>query len=632
MCGIAGILGKSNANLIEGRPVAALKNMLHMLEHRGPDDYGIYHLGKEKVENSPNYQYKEIREDYELLLGHRRLSIIDLSKNGHQPMHSADGKITIIFNGEIYNYIELREELKNRFTFYTNSDTEVLINAYRAWGKDCFSRLDGMFSLAIWDHQKQTLLCARDPIGIKPFYYSYTDDSFIFASEPKAILSSLETNGSVNYSAVSEFLVLGISDHDASTSYNEISQLPGGHFLEINRNIDLSPPKAYWTPPHEPESQNISYSTLYEKIRQAVERQLRSDVQVGSSLSGGIDSGTLVKISGQILNGESEQYKTITFTSNGFINDESMAAKLISESSGMSNWNPVQLDEGHIEEHLIKLISDIGEPFTSLSILAQNLVMKEAQKLKIKVMLDGQGGDEVYLGYPRLAQRIIGNYFKKGQLQLALQETVGLSHNAALPIKNSIAGNFFFSNATIALTRNKNRIANLVKPDLLNAVREEVAMDRYSNKDLQQLQIDELTKYILPRLLKYADRNSMAYSVESRVPHLSVPLVEYALKIPYHQRVKKGWTKYAVRKAMNEYLPKEILWAKEKKGFDIPQKKWITLLKPQLIKWISEYKEADKLFNTQNLIDLIKLDKGGEIHIWRIISVILWMKFLDVKN
>lgn len=632
MCGIAGFIEKNNSSFSNKQPIAKINLMLDTIVHRGPDDYGIFHIGNKGEANTDNYEFQIHDETHTVMLGHRRLSIIDLSRNGHQPKHSTNKEVTIIFNGEIYNYIELREELKPKYTFYSGSDTEVLINAYIEWGNSMFNKLDGMFAFAIWNHRKQTLLCARDPFGIKPFYYALSDDAFVFASEPRTILKGLGISGSMNVAQIAEFLTLGISDHNGETSYNEIKQLKGGEWMEVDKNLKIINRQTYWVAPSEPKGKAFNQQEFSSQLQEAVKRQLRSDVQIGSSLSGGIDSGTLVQIAGELLGKEeSAKYKTITFTSDNFKNDESSNAKLISESAGMTDWNPVKLDETQLENHLIKLISDIGEPFSSLSILAQNLVMKRAQELKVKVMLDGQGGDEVYLGYPRMALRIVGEYFKKGQWSKAFQEMKGLKTNASLSYFTILASNFFFSNAQIATSRNKARIEHLVNKDLLDKCRTSVAKDKYSNKSLQDLQVDELKKYILPRLLKYADRNSMAYSVESRVPHLSVPLVEYSLKQRYDSRVEKGWTKLAIRKVMNGRLPHEILWAKEKRGFDIPQARWTKELKPLLVKWIKEFEAANKIVNVNRLIQLIEEDKAGDMYVWRIISVLLWLKFLDVK-
>lgn len=631
MCGIAGFLEKPDQALSKGQPVEVMNKMLHAIAHRGPDDWGIFHIGEAPKGEGVNYQFEPGKGEGEIVLGHRRLSIIDLSRNGHQPMRSSDKRFTIVFNGEIYNYIELREELKSSFEFKTHTDTEVLMNSYRAWGEDMFAKLDGMYAFALWDRDQQQLLCARDPMNIKPFYYAFHAGAFLFASEPRAILKAMGISGTINRQQISEFLLFGISDHDEGTSYQEISQLRGGHFMTIGSDLSIKRKKQFWHSPKVPAPNGQKNGKLYHKIKESVDRQLRSDVPVGSSLSGGIDSGTLVSLAGEILKEDSHKYHTLTFTSDAFANDESQAAKSISEYSGMPQWHPVKIDRQKLRQNLEKLVHDIGEPFTSLSILAQNLVMKKANELGIKVMLDGQGGDEVYLGYPRVAQRIVGEYLRRGAIGKAIRELKGFQAHASLSPKNALLGNLFFAMPGVASYRNKKRMKQLVKSDLLDAYREEVIADRFANKPLQEVQTDELTKYILPRLLRYADRNSMAYGVESRVPHLSVPLVEYALRLPLDQRVSNGWTKFSVRESMDGLLPSDILWAKVKRGFDIPQEEWIKLLKPDLIQWIREFEPAQELFNIPRLIELIEADRAGEMHVWRVISVILWMKFLKVK-
>lgn len=633
MCGIAGII-TSNANL-DRRPFEIVQSMLNQIQHRGPDNEGVFHYGPSREKpNDENYNFTNSLTNSEIVFGHRRLSIIDLSAEAHQPMQTPDSRYTITYNGEIYNYLELKEELSKHYQFKTSSDTEVLLAAYKLWGKEMLNKLDGMYAISIFDKAANQVFCARDPMGIKPFYYTQVDGAFVYCSEPSPILRALKVPMSVDQHRVAEFLLFGISDHDQGTSYSDVKQLKGGHFLTVNLDGTASQQTKFWSAPNT----IFDYSEdLIDKqkelIIQAISRQLRSDVTIGSSLSGGIDSGIIVNTAGQLLGESKHQYKTITFTSKNFESDESSNASTISRSSGIDNWNEATIeDEGSIPGLLKNLIRQIGEPFSSLSILAQNRVMSKAKELNIKVMLDGQGGDEVFLGYPRVAQYVVPYYLKKGRLDKAAKELFGLKRNASLSIKNSILGSLYFSNPGFAHRRSIKRQQPFVNLDFLKEGRTEIINNKFNSKDIFEYQTKELQQYILPRLLKYADRNSMSYSIESRVPHLSVPVIEHALQLPMNLRVNKGWTKYALRNGFSGSLPNHIMWAKEKKGFEIPQERWIKSIEPTLIKWINEAEDLGSIFNIPTIVKAIKEGQAKQPHVWRVISTILWMKDIKVNQ
>lgn len=569
MCGIAGYIEFSKDSICNGKPYTLLNNMIDVINHRGPDDFGMsfhgYDISEDISEPARVSLYPEDRLAF--AFGHRRLSIIDLSENGRQPMTNKDKSIEINFNGEVYNYIELREELSAERQFLTETDTEVIIASYEKWGPDMLGKLDGMFAFTLYDKNAKKILCARDPVGIKPFYYNYSKKGFVFGSEPKAVLAGLGIKGSIDPVRTSEFLIMGVTDFDEGTFYSEVSQLPGGCYLEVDISGKMKGPVKYWIPPHNNFEGNHDYvKEMKENIFTSVKRQLRADVCVGTSLSGGIDSGAIVSTAGEILKGGSGNYNTLTFSYPGFEDDESRYAFSIAEHSGM-RWNPVIPAEESLSTDLKRMIMAMGEPFSTLSMFAQYKVMEKASFMSIKVMLDGQGGDEVYLGYPRVAQRVILEYIKKLKLSSFFHEWIGLKKHASISLSRSLFGNIFFRSPSVAVNRNINRLKSFVSEELLRQYRESVAKDVYSKGDIFTTQNAELTKYCLPRLLRYTDRNSMAFSVESRVPHLSKIMLDYALRLPLDWRVRNGWTKFSVRKAMIGKLPDEILWSNQKKDF-----------------------------------------------------------------
>lgn len=623
MCGIAGFIEYRGNKLSKGNAYKSLLSMTDCLTNRGPDDYGMSLYGYE-IQSYGDKIYSKA-SDYKLALGHRRLSILDLSEKGRQPMSISNGTFEIIFNGEIYNYIELRDELGD--AFQSNTDTEVILRGYEKWGKNLFAKLDGMYSFALLDKSKNILLCARDPMGIKPFYYSSSESHFIFASEPRAILKVLGINGTPDINRTAEFLMMGITDHDEGTFFQEVKQLQGGHYMEVPLFRNENNPVKFWFPPSVLFDETDFTDITYDNLRLSVSRQLRSDVKVGTSLSGGIDSGTIVTIAGELLKNNNQNYNTYTFTSSQFKDDEIEMARLIAKNSKM-NLVPVEPEVNSISDDLKNMIINMGEPFSTLSMFAQYKVMQAASLNDTKVMLDGQGGDELYLGYPRLAQRIIVDYLKKIKLVSFFGEWLGLKRNASLPLWRSLAGNLIFRSPFFYLNRSRSKLIDFVNPDLLSQYRISIAEDIYSNKTIEQTQLDELTKYCLPRLLRYEDRNSMAFSVESRVPHLSQVMIDFALMLPLNWRVRNGWTKYSVRKAMNGKLPDEVLWSKKKQGFSVPQKYWVEKLRPQLGEWITG---NEKFFNTDKILKKIDSGGGNDPHLWRIISTASWINLLNLR-
>jgi asparagine synthase (glutamine-hydrolysing) len=627
MCGISGIISFSS-NRQSDLP-RIVKQMNDTLVHRGPDDWGIYTNVPGTYESKIEFAAHQHLPAF--ALGHRRLSILDLSPAGRQPMVNNECESAIIFNGEIYNYIELREELSAWYTFSTSTDTEVLLKAYHRWGDQMFTKLDGMYAVVILDWKKSNLIAARDTIGIKPFYYAYQDQTFIFGSEPKAVLNGLGTSGHLDWEHASEFLALGIMDHDEGTFFREVKQLEGGHFLKLNLKDGSIKKVEYRKRPEVRNGFETSVSDLYRDVaRMAINRQLRSDVPLGSSLSGGIDSSTIVSLAGQLLGSNAPNYKTLTFSFPGFKNDEADLAKMVAGNAGME-WYSVIPSLDTLEEDLEKMTINMGEPFSTLSMFAQYKVMESARQMGITVMLDGQGGDEVYLGYPRIAQRAMFHHLGKGNVATFFKEWNGLERNLSIRKLNSLLGNAYFNSKKIALTRRLQRLTPYVKKELLNAYRTEVADDVYASKNIYDKQWDELVKYCLPRLLKFADRNSMAFSVEQRVPHLAQPILDFALQLPVEYRVNNGWTKYNVRKAMSGIIPDRILWDNVKRGFDIPQGLWVERLSKKIENWVGALPDDTPLFKDKIIKDL-KGPGKGEHYYWNVISLANFIHLTNVKN
>jgi asparagine synthase (glutamine-hydrolysing) len=567
MCGIAGIVSLDPSFVTADR----IKKMTDTLVHRGPDAEG--HWANSLV-----------------AMGSRRLSIIDLSNAGDQPMHYLD-RYTIIHNGEIYNYVELKEELqKKSYSFFSGTDTEVIAAAYDCWGEECVDHFDGMFAFAIWDENEKQLFAARDRFGEKPFFYFTDKEQFIFASEMKALWAA-GVERKVNLKLLFNYLTIGYVDNPnipEETFFENISKLPAASYLQLSPKERLRTTSGlqplitnYWDLETENENKKITDTEAIEKFgslfQESVKRRLRSDVPVGTSLSGGLDSSSIIS-SLHSLTTHHSPLTAFSFVFPGFEKDESEFAKLVADKYSLKQFTTTP-DVTSLQNDLEKLFYYQEEPFSSASIYAQYKVYESAKQHGIKVLLDGQGADEILAGYHKYYKWYWQELFRKRELSSSheLQAAKQLGVRESFGWKNRVAA-LFPEFATIFLERQY----------LLNALRHEDL-----TKDFTRLQSKE-AYYITPgiftlngvlyfntcmhgleELLRYADRNSMANSREVRLPFLNHEMVEFVFSLPANFKIRKGWTKWLLREAMKDKLPDEIVWRKDKTGFEPPQQLWM---------------------------------------------------------
>lgn len=606
MCGIAGILKFSGS----GNPDPnLLRCMAERIRHRGPDGSGEYIAGP-------------------VALAHRRLSIIDLSENGQQPMTNEDESLWLVFNGEIYNYLELRDELKaNGHTFQSLSDTEVILHAYEEWGPDCLNRFNGMWAFAIWDAKKGELFCAKDRFGIKPFYYTIVDGMFLFASEIKALLCHPGAGTSPDEETFLTYLAWSVQDHSARTMFNGICQIPPAHSLKVSKDGKQVLAR-YWEVSVNPtcgssDSDNEDSGKLHEILTDAVRIHLRSDVPVGTCLSGGIDSSTITAIINRLIRseapksvGERQNTFTSTFTDCRF--DESRFMQEVVAATGVSS-HTISPEPGQLKNDLHDLVTMQDEPFSMLSIYAQYSVMRLA-KTRVKVVLDGQGADELFGGYLAYQSCYIRGLSHSRHLLTAFREITGsVRHHGP-----------FFLGALGQLRVRKTRRA-LLKGDIPDLFRYRGSLDQVLSR--------ELSSTNLPALLHYEDRNSMAFSLESRVPFLDVRLVEYVASLPLGKKIRGGVTKYLLRKAVKGLIPESVRCRMDKMGFVTPEEVW---MKEDLREFILEVLSS-KSFQSRKYWDATAVEKnyrdflsGKEEYssdIWRIICAEMWLRiFFDERQ
>ena len=562
MCGIAGIIS-SNPSFITAERI---KKMTDSLAHRGPDGEGQWI-------NTPGTT----------ALGNRRLSIIDLSNAGSQPMHYLQ-RYTIIHNGEIYNYLELKEELKKKgYTFLSKTDTEVIAAAYDHWNEECVEYFDGMFAFAIWDEKEKELFAARDRFGEKPFFYFSDTKQFIFASEMKALWAA-GIERKVNLKLLFNYLTIGYVDNPnipEETFFENIYKLPAASFLKysiLNHQFSIT---NYWDIEVDEQNKKISdaeaieqFSSLFE---QSVKRRLRSDVTIGTSLSGGLDSSSIIATMDSLMV-QNSQLTAFSSIFPGFEKDESSFARHVADKFHLEHFT-VEPDAASLQYDLEKLFYYQEEPFSSASIYAQFKVYEMAKQQGIKVLLDGQGADETLAGYHKYYKWYWQELYRKRNLTTSgeLQWAKEIDITEKFGWKNRVAA-LFPEFATIVLERQY----------LLNALRHEDL-----TKDFVRLQSKE-AYYITPEifslngvlyfntcmhgleeLLRYSDRNSMAHGREVRLPFLNHELVEFVFSLPANFKIRKGWTKWLLRESRKSKLPEEIVWRKDKTGFEPPQQQWM---------------------------------------------------------
>jgi len=559
MCGIAGII-QTNPSFYQQQH---LKKMTDALAHRRPDGEGQWQNDSQTV-----------------LMGHRRLAVIDLTDVASQPFHYLN-RYTIIHNGEVYNYIELKETLKKKgYAFHSKSDTEVIAASYDSWKEDCLQYLDGMFSFAIWDEKEKELFAARDRFGEKPFYFYHHHDRFLFASEMKAIWAA-GVQRQPNLKMLFNFITIGYTDNPEQpeeTFFENIQKLPAASFLKFSLVYFNYTIKKYWEITPEHENNLISENEVIEKfstlLNDSINKRLRSDVAIGSSLSGGLDSSSIVAL----MNKAGQKPKTFTASFPGFEKDESHIAKNLAAQFQMSSYF-VNTNETDFISDWEQLCYHQEEPFGSSSIYAQYKVYELAKQQGIKVLLDGQGADETLAGYHKYYKWYWQELFRKGKLsgrkELLAARNLGITESFTW--KNKIAA-WFPSFASIVLERQYLAKA-LSHPDLTaDFVQHQSSEAYYTPPDYFNLNgvlhFNTFT-HGLEELLRFADRNAMAHGIEVRLPFLSHDLVSFLFTLPSHFKIRNGYTKWLLRKTMEKDLPAAISWRTDKIGFEPPQQQWM---------------------------------------------------------
>ena len=642
MCGILAVLDLDS----KGLDTNTLEMMSHSIKHRGPDDYGYAFF--ELMGDQQILESKEIirRTDFEefkglLVFGHRRLSIIDLTEAGHQPMCNEKGDIWVIFNGEIYNYKELTEELlKKGHIFKSKTDTEVILHAYEEWGLECLQHFNGMWAFALWDKKRKRMFCSRDRFGIKPLYYYFNGQKFILASEIKAILPDQLIERSSNHNRVYDYLAYGYLDHTEETFFQNINQLRGSHYLTLDiRGEDLILDiRRYWDLKSiEPETSYRLEERFLELFEDSIRLHMRSDVPVGTCLSGGLDSSSIVCVAKRFLN--SNVHKTFSSCFDDKKYDE---REYINKVVEITDSDPHYIFPK--PEDLFQEIEDLvwhqDEPFGSTSIYAQWSVFKLAKLNKVKVILDGQGADELLAGY----HPYFGFYLSELARTFRFQEFIeeyskirSLYHYS----HSWILGHLMVCLSPLALSRIIRNQVRLRKNKWLNvndhSMKEIEFQQKFKNIFFDRL-YQSLMNLTLPGLLHYEDRNSMAHSIEARVPFLDYRLVEFIFSLPMNQIIRNGTTKVILRETMEGIIPEAVRTRLDKMGFVTPEDVWFReVLKDRVLEILDSRSFAERgYFDVEEVKKTFYRHCRGEINlsstVWRWVNLEMWFrKFMDQR-
>lgn len=601
MCGILAILTSE----IENKKywLEKIPQLLNKMSHRGPD--------AEKIETFNS-----------VILGHRRLSILDLSEAGNQPMVSKDGRYSIVLNGEIYNYLEIREELiKKGHKFTTTTDTEVLLAAYAEYGIKIFELINGMYSFIIWDNEQQELLVARDRFGIKPLFYSRIGDDLVFSSEIKPINMMKKMRGKPlepNHSIIFDFLIYSTVDHSNETFFKNIYRFPAGHYTiiqkgKMDKQFDL---KQYWDLKEEikqlKEKSEFKERTKQEHIDKvlqlfldSVKLRLRSDVQVGSCLSGGIDSSSIVSVISKNLKGNlRNNFETFSMVyDEWFEKTEKNYIDLMIKTTGFkANFTTPSVTK--IEDSFDQFLYYQEEPVTGLSPIGQFFVMELAREKGTTVLLDGQGADEILAGYKYLRGFFLFDLFKRFKIFKLLKELWTMKSDFTT-LKYFFAQ--FFPKFILKFLR-KQSFKDYLAGDFVKRFTTNIPRGLVNvRKPFSEMLINLLT-IKLPHLLRWEDKSSMRFSIEARVPFLDHNLVKYILALPSEYIIKNGVTKWIFRDAMEDITPAEILERRDKIGFAVPEKTWLYAPEFTLFDDLKQnpHNELKKIIDMEKITNLSK--------------------------
>jgi len=582
-----------------------IKGINDLVAHRGPDGEGFF-FGEQ------------------FALGHRRLAILDLSRAGHQPMEF-HGKYVLTFNGEIFNYVEIRKQLiLDGYHFSSDTDTEVILCAYDKWGTACVERFNGMWAFCLYDREKGILFCSRDQFGIKPFYYSDTPQRFVFGSEIKQVLCGKGGSVVANMGAVRDFLIEGYSDHTCETFFDGVYALAAGHNLVYSLESHNAEEYRYYALEAQDDMQAMdevaATGHFLTELKRSVTYRMRSDVKVGTCLSGGLDSSSIAALSSGVYHATSPtSFQAVHAKSDVDWQDESGFARELAGRCDIDLFI-IEPSTGDFIKAIDEVVYYQEEPFAAPSVVMQYFVFQKAKQIGCKVMLDGQGGDEILLGY----ERYYSAYLRSLPWHVAVREIFSIINNSRLSPSEMLGHFLYFSISRIRISRLRRKFA-YIKPEYLLQF-PNIGKLNAGFRNLRDMQKMEIENFQLPHLLRYEDRNSMRHSIEARLPFLDHQLVEAAFGMDVRFKIKNGWTKHVLRVALAGLVPDNILWRKVKLGFESPDEAWLDAASLEMKSTINRSAIVNSMCKDKPNFETI--DRGT---FWRLYSIAKWEEIYSVQ-
>ncbi|MCX6077361.1 MAG: asparagine synthase (glutamine-hydrolyzing) [Campylobacterales bacterium] len=621
MCGIVGFI--SNEKINED----ILSNMLHSIDHRGPNDNG--------------YQYSEVLNK-NIFLGHTRLSILDTSNHAHQPMISEDKNFILIYNGEVYNYIEIKEELIIKgYTFESSGDTEVVLKAFIEWGNDCFTKFNGMWALAIYDKASKKMTLSRDRVGKKPLYYYKDKEKFIFASEIKAILQYPNITIKPNLKKVYRYLSTNYRyiDIDTESFFENIYQIEKSSFVEINLDFDMAT-KKYWELKEfntNHKNENDTIDEFRELMIDSVRLRLRSDVPIGCFLSGGMDSTSIMSIAYKILKTPIMAFSGITGEEKGIYDESEYINEVIKDTNAQYKF--IKPDPADIFETVEEMLGYHDEPICTVTWYSLYLIVKNIKDANVPVVLNGHGGDELLAGYWDHYQYNFYDLKNDDRLKSEIEQW-HINHNRDM---NEIQKH----QSMIEKVLNKQQKEIDRFPNYSYVFNQDFNAKYNLDIEIKNIKCDslltqrmykELFYETVPASLRAEDRNTMAHSIESRSPFLDHRLIEYSYALDNKYKIRDGVGKWILRESMKGILPEKVRTRKDKAGFIAPADEWFrTINKDQILDMLDSKEFADiGIFNLTAIKELynehLSNKKNHQMFLWQLINVFIWYNKFFVKN
>ncbi len=659
MCGIAGIIVFQ-----PNQPVhTMIEQMTKTISHRGPDDEGYAFFTSTSYdifggEDTPESCYsahlpytpkkngfRDLSQPYTLALGHRRLAIIDVTPTGHQPMCYDNQNYWIILNGEIYNYLELRAELEALgYSFISSSDTEVVMAAYREWGVECLQRFNGMFAFLLYDRRRNTIFAARDRFGVKPLYYWRSPAGFLaIASEIKEFTVLPGWSACCNPRKTFDFLSSGLTDHTDETMFDGVFQLRGGFSIECTiEELRSRVPVRRWYDLDCRSSELLeidfqeavlSFRNLFED---AVSIRLRADVPVGTGLSGGLDSSSIVCMANLIRRNfeQVDQYSFSACTEEKSL-DERPYIESVVRHTGVNSFYTFPAYDG-IFQVLNKMVYHHDEPFPGASIFAEWSVYKLVATTPVKVTLDGHGADEILAGYHSFYRPYFAKMLRELKIARFLSELRYIDSNRLRVLQGAILNLLPYSLAYLFMRIVKSNAETLRWFNRDWAKLSEWGWSEYANDyykmDIRNLSLLQMTQTSLPNQLRWCDRDSMAFSVESRAPFLDYRLVEFMLRSPDSFKINEAETKYILRKALGDLLPPAVLSRKDKIGFAMPESTWVKANASQFDQvFKSAIETLSPILNKEAVLRAMGGSDSYNPALWRLMTLGSWVDVFKVK-